>query len=462
VTRTLILAFLLPFAAHAQLALFAMNGSTEVPIGAALDLGKVEAGDTISVRIRVKNIGATPANITYFFVNGTGFTLDRPSLPFPIAPGNLHDVLLNFSESTPAPLYQANLRLDSDVNSISVAVSATVVVGPVLTVFPACTGPDASRSIDFGRIQSGQRSLCTFYLRNPGEQDMTIATFQITGITGSAFQMSEGPAAPFTIAAGGTVSFVINFAPKAAGVYKSGLAIETRTYILTGTAYDAPLPTPLLEFDSGPVQSAQQRRLTMRLPTASSITASGFVNLAFLPDTTLVMDDPAVVFLATGTRSLPFSVSQGSAAISIGGQTSAVFQTGTTSGRIRFTLSGIPTAGDPTALLTVPASPISMDIATATRRVGNLDIQMIGFDNTYSAGAMAFTFFDTSGQTLPPGAIHADFTQDFRTFFTKTQAGSAFQVRVSFPVTGDTSGIGAVDVQLTNSAGTKTQHLDFQ
>jgi hypothetical protein len=75
---------------------------------------------------------------------------------------------------------------------------------------------------------------------------------------------------------------------------------------------------------------------------------------------------------------------------------------------------------------------------------------------------MTFTFLDTSGHALQAGVIRSDFTQDFRTFFTKTQAGSAFQVRVSFPVTGDSSGIGAVDVQLTNSAGVRLQHLVFQ
>ena len=135
----------------------------------------------------------------------------------------------------------------------------------------------------------------------------------------------------------------------------------------------------------------------MRLPSAASSSASGNVNLAFVPDTTLVTDDPAVVFLATGTRSLPFSVTQGSTLISIGGQTSAIFQTGTTSGQIRFTLSGVSTAGDATTMLTIPATPISIDTAIATRRTGDLDIQVIGFDNTYSAGAMTFTFFDISG-----------------------------------------------------------------
>jgi hypothetical protein len=166
--------------------------------------------------------------------------------------------------------------------------------------------------------------------------------------------------------------------------------------------------------------------------------------------------------VTTGTRSLPFSITQGSTLISIAGQTSAIFQTGTTAGRIRFSLSGVPTGGDPTTTVTIPASAISVDSTVATRRTGDLDIQVTGFDNTYSAGGMTFTFLDTSGQTIPPGAIRADFTQDFRTFFTTAKAGSAFQVRVSFPVTGDTSGIGSVDVQLTNSAGVKSQHLVFQ
>jgi len=457
--RAIILALLLPLAASAQIALFTVNNGAEVPIGAVLDLGKVAAGDTLSVRIRLRNIGATTVHITYFFPDGTGFTLDRPTLPFPIVPGSVQDTLLNFSAATPAR-YPASLRVDTDVNSVSVIVTATVVVGPVLTVFPVCTGSNGPPpSIDFGLVQAGQLRLCNFSLRNPGPADMTVATFQVTG---SGFQMSAGPKAPFSIAAGDAIAFVVNFTPSRAGSYPGALAIETRTYVLTGTAFDTPLPAPILEFDSGAIQSAQQRRLTMRLPAAASISTSGSVNLAFLPDTTVVTDDSTVMFLATGTQSLPFSITQGSTQISINGQPSAMFQTGTTSGRIRFTVSGISTTGDATTLLTIPASTISVDTATATKRTGDLDIQVVGFDNTYSAGVMTFTFLDTSGHALLPGAIRTDFTPDFRAFFSKTKAGSMFQVRVSFPVTGDTSGIGSVDVQLSNSAGIKSQHLIFQ
>jgi len=332
VKHVLVLAFLLPLTAQAQLALFAMNGSTEVPIGATLDLGKVAAGDTFSVRIRLRNTGPSKVDITRFSADGTGFTLDRPSLPFPIAPGSAQDVLLSFNASIPA-LYSANLQVNTSANSVSAIVLATVVVGPVLTVFPACTGSDGPpASIDFGRVQAGQARLCNFYLRNASTQEMTIATFRVTG---SGFQISTGPKAPFKIAAGDTTAFVITFSANAAGLYSGALAIEARTYVLTGAAFDTPLPKPLIEFDAGPIQSAQQRRLTMRLPTAASASVSGILNLGFLPDATLVADDPAIVFLATGTRSLPFSVSQGSTQILINSGTSALFQTGTSSGRIR-------------------------------------------------------------------------------------------------------------------------------
>jgi hypothetical protein len=454
-----IFALLLPLAARAEIALYVMNGSTATPAGSALDLGRVAAGDTVSVRLRVKNNGTSVANISRFSADGIGFTLDRPSLPFPIAPGSAQDVLLSFRATTPA-VYSANVQVNSQINNVSVIAIATVVNGPSLTVFPICTGSDGPPpAIDFGRVQAGQLRLCNFYLQNTSAQPMPIAAFQVTG---AAFRISSGPKAPFTIAPGDSIAFVIEFTPGTAGVYSGVLSIETRTFALSGTAFDSPLPKPILEFDSGSMQSAQQRRLTMRLPSAAPATVSGFVNLAFIPDTTLVTDDPAVVFLATGTRTLPFSVAQGSTQISISGQVSAMFQTGTSSGRIRFTLSGISTDGDPTTTLTIPAALLSFETTTATRRSGNLDIQLIGFDNTYAAGAMVFTFFDASGQTLQPGAILADFTQAFRAFFTKTQAGSAFQVRVSFPVTGDTSGIAGVDMKLSNGAGTTTTHLTFK
>jgi len=57
---------------------------------------------------------------------------------------------------------------------------------------------------------------------------------------------------------------------------------------------------------------------------------------------------------------------------------------------------------------------------------------------------------------LSGGTLNADFTSGFRDYLSKSQAGGVFKAIVTFPASGDTTQIGAVDIQLTNSAGTAT------
>jgi hypothetical protein len=116
--------------------------------------------------------------------------------------------------------------------------------------------------------------------------------------------------------------------------------------------------------------------------------------------------------------------------------------------------------GDPTTTLIVAPLPIVIESASATRRANDLNITVLGFDNTYTAGAMSFTFYDTAGGAI--GQIPADFSQAFGSFFQGQQSGSAFLMGVTFPVTGNASTIRSVDVTLTNSAGVAhTQRLNF-
>jgi hypothetical protein len=218
------------------------------------------------------------------------------------------------------------------------------------------------------------------------------------------------------------------------------------------------LPDPILDFGSAATASAQQRTLTMRLPSASPVAASGLVTITFQPDTTLVSDDPSILFLGTGTRSLPFSVGIGQTQVLLNGQSSAVFQTGTTSGRIVFTVSGV--SGSLATVLTIPPATVSLDNAAATRLSNEADVSMTGFDNTLSIGLMTFTFRDATGAAIG-SPIRVDFTGPFGTYFTKTKMGSSFQALIAFPVHGDTSLLGSVDVDIPNAAGTTTRHLIF-
>jgi hypothetical protein len=256
----------------------------------------------------------------------------------------------------------------------------------------------------------------------------------------------------------------MTFAPQAAASYTGTLTIGTQgltqTFVLTGTAYNPPLPTPALQFDTNTPQSGQQVTLTMTLPSPAPVAASGSVNLTFQSDPSvsgLASGDPTVMFVSNGARSTPFSIQAGSTQATFGGQSGAVFQTGTTTGKITFNVtvtSAVQFSGDPTTSLTLAPLSVQIENAAATAIAGALNIQVWGFDNTYSTGAMSFSFYDDSGNAIGAGPVPADFSSAFLNYFAKSADGSAFQMLVSFPITGNSAEVGSVNVQLTNSAGT--------
>lgn len=451
-----LLGLLAPMLLHAQLALFAVEANgAETPLGATYN-GAVAAGDSKELRLRARNTGSTPIPVTRLAISGAGFSITSPAaLPPAVAPGNAQDIVILFAGGPPAS-YSANFQ----INSVSVLLIVISAPEPALSVVAGCTGPDTiTRAIDLGKITLGQSNNCTLALRN---SNAVAVTLSVLALTGSGFQIVQGLRIPLILLPGETAAFIVNFAPPAASAYTGMLTVGSRVFPLTGTGLNPPLPAPILEIDPGAVSSGQQRTLTMRLPGKSPVAASGSVNLSFQPDGALT--DPGVMFLATGARSISFGIQPGDTQILLGGQPGALFQTGTSSGKLRFTISAnVNLAGDPTVVLTIPPAPVAIDTATATQRLGNLDINIRGFDNTYSAGGMAFTFYDLAGGVVAPGKISADFAADFRNYFTQTQSGSAFLMRVTFPVTGDAAQIGGVDVQMANAAGTAVvQRLVFK
>jgi len=205
--------------------------------------------------------------------------------------------------------------------------------------------------------------------------------------------------------------------------------------------------------------------MTLPSPYPCPALFSGDVNLAFAPATTLVPDDPTIVFLPGSTRSLPLSLNAGGTGIFINGQPGAIFQTGTTAGSITFsiTTTGVQLSADPTTVITIPPAAIAIEsVAASNQQMGVLNVEITAVDNTYTAGVMSFAFLDTSGKAIGSGAVNADFTSAFKTYFARQDSG-AFLMNVSFPVTGNALDVGSVKVTLTNSAGqTQTGSLAFQ
>jgi hypothetical protein len=451
--RSLLL-LLLPGAAWAQLALSVVDGANETTLtpNSIYQMRSMEAGDTQTLRLRVRNGGPQQAEVTRFLAEGTGFSLNRPQTPQTLAAGGFLNATLTFTALSPAN-YSANLQL----NSISVLVLVNVAAGPQLTVPSTCLGT-AANSIDFGIVTRGQAAVCALTLTNPGAQPMTISTLSASG---AGFSLSSS--APLTLAGGQGVSIAVQVNAATVGVLTGTLRIQNRDYALRATAVNAALPAPVFEFETTPAASGQQRRLTLRLPSPSPVTTSGQVNMAFTADSILAADDPAVMFVETASRQVRFAVEEGKTAVTLNNAAFATFQTGTTAGRIRFTISGLPPGPAADAESTVILSPVSivLDKALPARFPDRVELVLTGFDNTFSAGSMNFRFFDAAGGPLT-GVMPADFIPAFRKFFADTPGGSTFRLTVRFPISGNSAAVAAVEADLANSAGiTRTGRVHF-
>ncbi len=200
--------------------------------------------------------------------------------------------------------------------------------------------------------------------------------------------------------------------------------MDKRSFNLKGLGLDPPLPGASITLASTIGASAQQNSVSIALATASQVGGTGTLTMEFQSAVAGVTDDPAIQFLSGPKRTATVTISAGDSAAKFGSQSSIAFQTGTTAGTILFTLK-LPNSTQQATLNITPA-PVKIDRATGVRRIDALDVSLIGFDNTYSASQLAFTFYNTAGQALQPGAMRVDATSSFRNYFSSTSTGGAF------------------------------------
>jgi len=455
---------LLPFAAHAQLALYAVTGTTATSVGSSYSFGQVSINSSSSVQFQIFNTGNAPVSITAVTLGGAGFTFEYPigQMPFVIPGNSTVTQTLNFWVSltpTSTASFNASLTITSTTGGFSTILFGSGVAAPTLTSGAGCS---SSVPFNWGNVTGGNSSPCAFVLQNLNPQAVTVTSIVVNGL---GFTGPYGVALPITLQPGQSASFSVNFTPPGALAYSGTLAIGTQSFALSGIGQPALLPTPSLQFDSASYSSAQQGVLTVTIPGGSPVAASGYVNLTFTPTTAVVKDDSQIAFLANGSRTIPFSVSADATTVLLNGQSSATFQTGTTEGIITFALTtaAAMTGNAPVKQFSIGGTEVIIDSTSASKeRLGFLDITIVGADNTYSAGAMSFSFFDTSGGAIG-SAVSADFTSTFKTYYGGQTGGSAFRTLVSFPVTGSVASIGSVTVTLMNAAGVvSTGSLTFQ
>ncbi len=457
VSRMMILkvlgAVLFALPAFGQLQLFQVEGVKETPVASVYQVPAAAPGDSLETRFRVRNQGTGAIALQSLSLSGTGIkivTASAPSLPYTIAPAAFVDFRFVFSPDTLGS-YSASLQ----VNNISVLIRGSAVAA--VTVKFAGSPLSSGATADFGKLERGVSLQQTFSLTNFSNAPLTVSSIVISG---TAFQGPSGITAPVTLSTGQSVPFQITFTPQTATAFSGTLTIDGRSFNLTGMGLDPPLPSASFILDSATASSSQQLKLKVVLAATSKVNGTGTLTLEFRPSVTTVLDDPAIQFLSGPKRQATVTVVSGEAIGRFGSSLEMVFQTGTTAGTILFTLK-LPNSTVQQSLVVAPAAP-GIDIANGTRRVSDLDINLTGFDNTRSASRLAFTFYDKNGKVLAPGAVTADISKDFKSFFGSSPAGGAFALRATFPVSGDPTVVVGADVEMTNAAGvTKTQRITF-
>ncbi len=449
--RLMLIAAALPLAASAQLQLFLFDGTAEKAVSTVVDYGNVAIGDSSELRFRARNNTNASIALQTVSLGGQGFSISSaPTLPYIVAPSNYAEIRVRFS-ATMVATYSATLA----VNEAQTLLRATAIAAAAIST-PAAGVLTAGGTVDFGRVLSGQSASQTLTLSNPSTASPI--TIQSCSISGSAFT-AQGLQCPMNIAAGASARVTVTFNPTAAGVLGGTIAFDSRTFLLSGVAYDPPLPKPTVKF-SAPLTSGTQQKLVISLETVSQTSGAGTVTMTFQPASSNMTDDPAIQFVKTGSRRLSFTVKNGDSSATFPAGVDTTFQTGTTAGTITFEV--VLGSADLKFDFPIAGAAIAVDSATAVRRTGALDVSITGFDNTGTAGRFSFTFYDSTGATVQPGAISADWTTVFTSYFKQSKSGGSFTMRASFPVSGDASTITAVDIQMSNSTGpTQVSRLSF-
>ncbi len=451
--RPLLLLVLGAAALPGQLQLSAVVNGQERPVGMFYSLGSTPVDTTLEATFRIRNTGASLAQILNIAISGSGFSLfQEPTPPMALLANQSVDFTVRFRSSQLTSEASGTLRLNSA--SVTLLASTTPAVAARLLVIEE-DGTRTPRSITqttvFPSIERGTTAVRRFVLENPSTAPMTISPL---GVTGDSFQFSSSQPTTIQLAPRETRTFEILFRPVSSGLKRATFDVGSSRYPLEGLAREPGFPKPIVAPELQTVESAKQINVTVRFDAVSRAEGTGELRIEFTPATG-TRDDAAIQFVPEGRRTVSFPVREGQSQAP-----EMIFQTGTTAGTIRFLASMGGWTSE--SAVTIEPAAVRVDNARLIRGTDLLDVTLTGFDNTRSTTEVSFTFFDEAGAAVAPGAIRANVESRFKDFFEASTAGGLFALRATFPVTGSVSTVKWIEAEFRNRTGTqKTQRFPF-
>lgn len=446
--------------------LLSVGGNTSVAPNGTITLPDTQADGLSknSVTVQVKNTGNQIGTVSSILVLGSDFQVaNLPVLPDPLAPGDIAVFNVVFQPAK-AGTSLGRLQVGSDLfnltgNALGSALSLSVDVG----AGPTTVANKAVVTLPATTV--GDKRLTYINVTNTGNQPAIINGIGVSG-TGFTIPTLVGPA---TIAPSQTIQYQVQFAPLTVSSVTGTVNINDQTLTLLGSGQTPP-PLPSISFTNvasvlGPLQ---QPAAGLQFSAAYPYDVRGELTLSFVADS--FVDDPAIQF-ATGKRVIDFLIPanttqavflQASGA-ALG--TLAAFQTGTVSGSVSLSVSGL-TVGQVDLTPNTPASKSYQIPASAPQLrsivvksfVGNQVVLTVsGYSTPRNLSQLSFQFTGAAGTNLTTTSLNLDVSGAFTGWYESAASqvfGSQFAVSITATITGDPTALQSVAVTATNTKGT--------
>ncbi len=184
----------------------------DVDVVSTPNYGDVVIGMVASESFIVRNLGGAELQVSgTSLIEGQAqeFALTQGAAPFVVAPGQTHNLQIQFAPASRGPR-TTTLRLtsdDPDENAVDVVLSGNGLLPPDIDL--------ASAPPDYGEVVVGTTASRPFVVRNLGDVELQVTPSLVNSHTGE-FAIAQGTAS-FTVMPGATHSLDIQFAPSSGG-----------------------------------------------------------------------------------------------------------------------------------------------------------------------------------------------------------------------------------------------------
>ncbi|MGJ5815180.1 hypothetical protein [Paludibaculum fermentans] len=415
----------IPLAETPSFQLFNRADEAELPVGASFLMPGSAVGESSTARFRIRNPTSNPITISRLSIDPAPFRTFDQFLPPYLIPANGHgDFSVRFS-----PVESGEFTTTLWINDLQVKLQGGTVAPTSVEILEGSVWKSLTSPYDLGSVE--RKSTLSRRLRITPDAPPTLA------------------GAGFTLSASGT-EWIVNASSDTARTLAGTLQVAGRTFDLKATFTEFPLPRPSFQPVSGKLASGSQQSISLQFALPARATVLGLLKLDFTPTASDAGNDTAIAFLPRMERIVNFRLNEGSTTAEFSGANSVLLQTGSTAGTIMLTvdMGGLTEQ----AMYRIDPAPVAYSSAKASISSSLAEVLITGLDNTRSTGRIAFTFIRNDGQPASPGRMEADVSSSFKSYFATSGTGT-FQLRASFPVTGDASGLTGVDVEITNSQG---------